>query len=167
MAICHLETKYLDNMRFTTTIETEEIADHKSETIKEVTSLLNDFLQAHDYGDGIRNYNVGVICIKTRPGYEKWYKIRKPRLAEYETFKKFDGTILEFKNAFYNDIKIDGEEFDYFVICSNLEAKKLLAKKIVESFINLDTLPKKVKDFDKARFLSDVKFFLKEQGLLD
>ena len=38
----------------------------------------------------------------------------------------------------------------------------MLENKIIESLENLDKLPKKVKDFDKARFKNDLLTFLKK-----
>ncbi|RMZ59697.1 hypothetical protein D1632_08720 [Chryseobacterium nematophagum] len=73
---------------------------------------------------------------------------------------------LETVKQYSYDIKFDNELYDDFVSSSDEESKKLLVRKILESFEHLDKLPKKVKDFDKEKFKSDVEQFFKEHDII-
>jgi len=61
---------------------------------------------------------------------------------------------------FINEFNFNPEEYEEFISVSDEESKKILENKIIESLGNLDKLPKKVKDFDKVRFKTDLLTFL-------
>ena len=63
---------------------------------------------------------------------------------------------------FINEFNFNSDEYEEFISVSDEESKKMLENKIIESLENLDKLPKKVKDFDKARFKNDLLTFLKK-----
>jgi hypothetical protein len=155
-------------MKFSITLEIDKDAEHKSNLINTLSEEMNLFFVDKHFGNDILNYYIGCICVKTLPGYEKWYRVRKPKYNELEIIKNIflDGNDTEIRNSFSNDIKIDDEEYDDFITVSDEESKKILAKKIIESLENLDKLPKKVKDFDKERFMDDLKSFFEEQELI-
>ncbi|MCZ8319767.1 MAG: hypothetical protein O9303_13280 [Silanimonas sp.] len=161
-------TKYLDNMNFSITLEIDKDAYHKSNLIHSLSKEINHFLEGKKIGEDILNYYIGCICIKTLPGYEKWYQVRNPKYKELQIIKSIfpNGDDIIIKKSFSNDIKIDGEEYDDFITVSDEESKKILAKKIIESLENLDKLPKKVKDFDKEKFKETITDFFKERNLI-
>lgn len=155
-------------MKFSITLEIDKDANHKSNLIHSLSEEINCFLEDKKLGEDILNYYIGCICIKTLPGYEKWYQVRNPKYKELQIIKSIfpNGDDIIIKNSFSNDIKIDGEEYDNFITISDEESKKILAKKIIESLENLDKLPKKVKDFDKEKFKNSISNFFKERGLI-
>jgi hypothetical protein len=71
------------------------------------------------------------------------------------------GELLISNKLFWFDVKIEGSNYDYFANCTEEEGKLFLASEILISLLNLDALPKKVKDFDKEKFKADMAFFLK------
>lgn len=63
---------------------------------------------------------------------------------------------------FINSIVIEPDEYEDFVSGTHLNSLKLIKAKILESLSSLDQLPKKVKDFDKQRFIIDMKNLLEQ-----
>lgn len=99
----------------------------------------------------------------TRPGYEDWFKVRKPRYQAISKVKMLDGNIKEQRGVFTYDVKLD---FETFVSATEEGSRKILAIEILNSLFNLDALPKKVKDFDKERFKEDIEQFFKSEKLI-
>lgn len=160
MDTCHQETKYLDNMVFGITQDIDAEAESKSVLINSLSSLLKSYFSNKEYGKGIEHFFIGVICVKYRPGYEDWFKVRKPKYKVVDKIKMPDGRVNELQGVYSYDIKLD---FERFVNSSDDESEKLLASEILNSLSHLDALPKKVKDFDKERFKADMEAFFKEQ----
>jgi hypothetical protein len=150
-------------------LEIDIEAQKKSVLINDLSETLKMFFLSRYYGEGILNFYIGCICIKTKPGYEEWYKIRKPRYKNLTLIKDVGrvGNNVEIKNSFSIDMKIDNEEYNNFISSSDIESKRILASEILKSLSNLDALPKRVKDFDKEQFKADMEKFFKEQGLIE
>lgn len=154
-------------MEFAITKELDIKSYEKSTLIQEVSDDLGSYLKNRNYGDDIGVFLIGFVGVKTKPGYEDWYKERKPRYVDYKQSKnRLTGLVMETIKEYSYDIKFDNELYDKFVNSSDEDSKKLLVEKILESFLHLDKLPKKVKDFDKEKFKTDVEKFFREQGLI-
>jgi hypothetical protein len=154
-------------MKFAIIQYTDTKSEKKSHLVQDISNNLQDFLKNKNYGEDIEVFLIGFLGVKTKPGYEDWYKEKKPRYVDYKQSKnRITGEMMEVIKNYSYDIKFDYELYDEFVDGTDEESRKLLAKKILESFEHLDKLPKKVKDFDKEKFKADVEKFFKEQGLL-
>ena len=146
-------------MDFGITRETS-LEGHKHKLIAELTDELKLFFSDKEYGEGIKYYTIGLICVK--PEFEFFYKIRKQRYRKTEIIKLDEKTIT-LTNTFGYDIKMD---YATYINASDKEGLQLFASKIMESLSYLEKLPKHVKDFDKERFKSDLEGFFKEKGLV-
>lgn len=155
-------------MNFGISLEIDIEAKSKSSLIINLSEDLKTFFSEKHYGEGVLNFFIGCICIKTKPGYEEWYKIRKPRYKALTIIKDVGqvGNNVEIKNSFSIDIKIDNGLYDTFISSLDVESSRILASEILKSLSYLDALPKKIKDFDKERFKSDMEKFFKESSLL-
>lgn len=154
-------------MRFRITVEIDVESEHKSKIIRELSDDLETFFSSKNYGEDIQNYLLGCICIRTKKGYEDWYKIRKPKYTDYKKTKnKLTGEDYEIIKTYENDFKLDNEIYEEFVSSTDEESKKILAHEILNSLSNLNSLPKKVNNFDRERFKTDLKTFFKEQNLI-
>lgn len=139
----------------------------KSNLVQEVSNNLQSLLKNKTYGTDIETFLIGFLAVKTKPGYEDWYKEKKPKYVDYKQSKnRITGETMEVVKNYGYDIKFDNELYDEFVNGTDEESKKLLAREILKSFIHLDKLPKKVKDFDKKKFKMDVENFFKEEGII-
>lgn len=136
-------------MEFGITVEIDAEAHKKSPLIHDLADDLSNFISPFDFGAGIERILIGFVCILTQPGYENWYKERKPR------FTKAD-------RIFCFDIKIDGEKYESFVASTDNESKKLLATEILNGLNKIDEIPKNIKDFNRDLFKMKVTEYLKE-----
>jgi len=151
-------------MKFAIAQEIDLEASKKEHIIEKVSNLIKSFLSNKDYGDDLQHFYIGCICIKTPPGYEEWFKIRRPRYKAKTTVKKLDGSKIELYGVFSYDIKPDYERFVY---SSDEESERILAEEILKSLSHFDRLSKRVKNFDAKRFKRDLEHFLKTTFNLD
>jgi hypothetical protein len=151
-------------MNFKISQEVDVEALEKSSVINELSSSLNAYLSNRKYGEDVQNIFIGCICVKSREGFEDWFKIRRPRYKERQKIKLLDNSILELNCVFSFDIKLD---FEAFINNSDLENHKLVALEITKSLSNLNLLPKKVIDFEVEMLKSDIKEFFVERGILE
>lgn len=147
-------------MKFALTVEASEGVADKTMLIHELSNKLSDYFSGKDYGDDVRQILIGTICVA--PEFEWFSTIRKPRYKFYRKYVRDSIEIIE-DRVFTFNLKIDYEDFKNQ---SDKQNEKMLASEILKSLSNLDSLPKKVKDFDKERFKEDMKTFLDEQKLL-
>lgn len=130
-------------------------------------TYLESYFLLDDYGPDVQNIAIFIILIKTHPGYEKWYKVRRPKYIEY-----LSGTSVitgepeqwEWKKRFVIEIRFDGDLYDEFIEADEEKAKQILAKETLNALELLDKLPKRLKHFDKDRFKNDVAKYYHEQG---
>lgn len=91
-------------MKFKITLEIDREAQHKSKLIRDLSEDLNTFFSQKYYGEDIQNYLLGCICIKTKKGFEGWYKIIKPKYTDYKkNINKITGEEMEIIKTFEND----------------------------------------------------------------
>ena len=151
-------------MKFGISITIDKKAEHKSHLIIALSEALKEYFQDKNYGEDIKDYIIGCICILPPEGFEKFNKPKKPIYIDDKTTKiRFTGEELRMHTLFINEFNFNADEYEEFISVSDEESKKILENKIIESLENLDKLPKKVKDFDKKRFKNDLLVFLKKE----
>lgn len=106
--------------------------------------------------------NIGFVCTRSTPGYEAFFVKRKPKYIATQQVSLLDGTVKEIKNTFCFDIKLDDKDYEVFINATDNEVLTLLKEALVESLLNLGFLPKKIKNFDKESFISDVLYFVED-----
>ncbi|HVH06187.1 MAG TPA: hypothetical protein VNE71_09340 [Myxococcota bacterium] len=135
-------------------MEIDAEAERNARAVHDFGTFLSDAM-AEDYGVGIRSFTIGIICVRSRPGYENWYRPRKPRYRKREILR-LPGGNEELTNTFGYDIRLTDDEYDRFVTESSRAAVELISGRLTDSLSNLDALPRAVKDFDRARFEADL-----------
>lgn len=146
-------------MNFEITIETESSVQKKLSSLRELSKAISLFLSEKHYGDGVKNFFIGVICIKTRPGYEEWYKPRKPNYKDFEMVEVKVDIYEKVIGIFTYDLKLDYEKIRRGEENDNLD---YLVHLIISSLDNLDKIPKKIKNFDRQKIKEDLNSFLLE-----
>ena len=150
-------------MKFGISITIDKKAEHKSHLIIALSEALKEYFQDKNYGEDIKDYIIGCICILPPEGFEKFNKPKKPTYVDYKITKYiYTGEEHIMNKLFINRFNFNPDEYEEFISASDEESKKILENKIVESLENLDKLPKKVKDFDKVKFKTDLLAFLKK-----
>lgn len=160
MGICPVETKFFDNMDFSITMEANFEASEII-LIQGLSNALETYFEDKYYGQDIRSFMINLICVK--PEFEFFFKERKPVYIENE-IDKTDGLNLPIVKQYSYDIKLS-----YYDIINknNNNMLKKLALEIASSLSYLDSMPKKIRDFDKERFKDDLINYFKSNGLLD
>ncbi|TLX23342.1 hypothetical protein FE904_22370 [Chryseobacterium indologenes] len=154
-------------MNFAIVQHTDTNSNEKSDIVQNISNNLEELLKNKSYGSDIETFLIGFLCVKTKSGYEDWYKENKPKYIDYKKTKnRLTGEVMEIVKKYGYDIKFDYELYDEFVNASDEDSKSIFVKKLLESFSHLDKLPKKVQDFDKERFKTDVEDFFKEKGVI-
>ena len=141
-------------MKFAIVVEVSEGVADKTRLIHALSDRLSKYFSDKDYGNDVIKILIGIICVA--PEFEWFSTIRKPRYKFYRKYIRDSTEIVE-DRVFSFDIKIDYEDFRNQTDNQN---NKMLASEILGSLSNLDSLPKKVKDFDKERFKEDMRTFL-------
>jgi hypothetical protein len=140
-----------------------EIGEESVESCNHVRAFvdrLSDFIRARNYGSGIEHFTVGLIAIKSRPGYEGWYKQRRPRFHKVQKFRApGQPTVKEFHNCYSYDVKLSDGEIDQFVV-SGESAIKIFAQRFVSSLANLESSSMKKRHFDFKAFQEDLRCFV-------
>jgi hypothetical protein len=148
-------------MKFAIVVEASEGVADKTQLIHILSNKLSDYFLDKDYGNDVREIFIKIISVA--PEFEWFSTIRKPKYTSYRKYINRDGIEIIEDKSFSFDLKLDFEDFKNQ---SDDENRKMLASEIIKSLSNLDSLPKKVKDFDKERFKEDMKSFFDEQKLL-
>lgn len=155
-------------MYFCIVNELDMEAKEKSKLIHELGDELTNYFATLEYGEGIHTYYLRCICIKTKPGYEKWH-IPKRTLYKSEIKANNLGSLEEIrtiKNYFSNEFRIDNEIYDKFITGTDLESMKILANEIIKALKQVEKLPKRVKNFDKNKFTADLNSFFQKKNLI-
>lgn len=143
-------------MKFALAIETSEGVEAKTNLIVDLSNELAEFFSDKDYGNDVKQIVIGVISVA--PEFEWFSKIRKPKYTFYRGYTR-DGIEFVEDRVFSFDLKINYESLKNH---SEEENREMLAREILGSLSNLESLPKKVRDFDKRRFSEDMNAFFGE-----
>ncbi|AWM13819.1 hypothetical protein DI487_08045 [Flavobacterium sediminis] len=147
-------------MKIGTSVNTSIGVEDKTYIIHDLFRELSFFLNNKTYGKDLNEIILGIICVSSE--FEKFYPNKKPKYTDFKEYVT-DGIKVVEDKLFTYTLKYDYEDLKEL---SEQENKELLANKILESLDNLDQLPKKIKDFDKEKFKTDLKQFFIDKELV-
>ena len=122
------------------------------------------------YGQDILNIAIVIILIRHLPGYEAWDKPRRPKYIEhYESVSYITGEPVrwEWNKRFVIEIRFNNDVYDEFLKADDEQSKRIIARETLKALELLDKVPKRLKDFDKERFRTDVANYYRSQGWID
>jgi len=122
---------------------------------------LKSFFEKKDYGKDIKTFIIGVVC--TTPQFDVFFKNKKPRYTKGLKKAIVHGIPFTIEDSFTYDIKLD---FEIFNNASDIDAKKMLSKEIIQSLSILDGIKSKIKYFEIDRFKKDLELYFKSEQLL-
>ncbi|QOG04746.1 hypothetical protein [Flavobacterium sp. MDT1-60] len=144
------------------------LAQYTSADIVKETNFITDFsndLKSHfskkEYGDGLKNIVIGIICVSS--SLEFFFKPRRPKYTKNKKHIKSEGFEYDIEKYLEFDLKLD---FEIIKIASNGEAKKYLAQEILKSLDIIETMEAKIKDFDLINFKRDLEDYFKEKKII-
>ncbi|XCN74534.1 MAG: hypothetical protein Q3M24_07255 [Candidatus Electrothrix aestuarii] len=146
-------------MEFGIGMEIEEEAFQSGSCIHRFVDNLSEYIRERDYGSGIEHFTIGLVVIRSKPGYEDWFKQRKPLFRKIQKIQIPGQDITEFYNCYSYDIKLSDAEIDRFIE-SGESAINLFCQKFISSLINFDSPSMKKRDFDLCAFREDVLGFI-------
>jgi len=124
---------------------------------------LSEYFNEKEYGNDVQNISLKLTIVNPPKGFEHLFKILPPKyIADKMIKNSYTNQMINFKHHFFCSLTIIGDEFLALKSLSEEDFKKFLTRKIVESLMAIDKLPKKVKNFDKERFKTDMQNFLKQ-----
>lgn len=137
------------------------VQPNKVALVYSLSSEMNDFFYRKDYGDDVKKIEIGFLIVLDRPGYENWYKVKKPKYTEYKKTKdKLIGEDVIIEKTFSYEIRFSEEQLYKFTGGDDQLSKEVLISEILKSLSNLDKLPKTIVSFDKEKFKEDLELFL-------
>ncbi len=148
-------------MKFGVSQEVNWKAEESSYALQNFVDELAVKISSQDYGTAIEHFIIGFICIRTEPGYEEWYKERKPRFRKLKKVKLSLGQISELHNIYSYDIKLSDAEVDIFVSAKD-KGLKLFCNRLISSLSHFDSPSMKKRDFNSKAFQVDMKRFIRE-----
>lgn len=141
---------------------TEPMEQSKSNLVYELSSSLNSYFQNKDYGEDVKNIEIGLLMTFTREGYEDWYKPKRMAYIKYKKSKhKLTNEIIEIEKTLKYEIRFTDQQIAKYVGSENQLSKAILIDEILSSLSIFDKLPKDVKDFEIDIFKNDLNSFFK------
>jgi hypothetical protein len=129
----------------------------KQQALSRINEVLNDLISSIVYGDSLESILIGLIAIE--PIYNKFAIPRRPRYTEHKETMAFGSIPIVIHKTLEIEIKLDYEQV---LIADDDALCKIVATKVLNTLRSLK-LPKKVTDFDKDKFVTDVEsVFLSE-----
>jgi hypothetical protein len=109
---------------------------------------LNLFFKKKNYGERIKEINIGVICVSK--GFEPFFMVRPPKILKKEPIVTYE-------------LKLD---FDLMINASEEQRKQILVSELFKVTKEV-LLEKTIKGFEKEEFIRDLEFYFKENGYLE
>lgn len=129
----------------------------KKQALGLINKVLNGLISSVVYGESLETVLIGLIAVE--PIYDKFAKPRRPRYTEHKETMAFGSIPIIIHKTLEIEIKLDYEQV---LIADDDALCKIVATEVLNTLRSLK-LPKKVTDFDKDKFVTDVEsVFLSE-----
>lgn len=129
----------------------------KKQALGLINKVLNGLISSVVYGESLETVLIGLIAVE--PIYNKFAKPRRPRYTEHKETMAFGSIPIIIHKTLEIEIKLDYEQV---LIADDDALCKIVATEVLNTLRSLK-LPKKVTDFDKDKFVTDVEsVFLSE-----
>lgn len=129
----------------------------KKQALGLINKVLNGLISSVVYGESLETVLIGLIAVE--PIYNKFAKPRRPRYTEHKETMAFGSIPIVIHKTLEIEIKLDYEQV---LIADDDALCKIVATEVLNTLRSLK-LPKKVTDFDKDKFVTDVEsVFLSE-----
>jgi len=148
-------------MLFDIGLKSDTPAGPKMQYIATLKEEMKAWFKDKDYGKDV------LDCILLMSVYSSMRRINTPTYVDHKVkINRFTGLPIEMNKLFMYEIHFNQAEYAKFIAAYEDDARKLLARLLMDSLYNLQSLPKKIKDFDKQRFKADMEEFFRQRGLI-
>lgn len=151
--------------------EVDANISHQRDALNLFSSIVQSYFKDKSYGTDVYTISIGIIMVRMEPGYEAWYKPRKPRYIKYKEIipRKEWSNIREkiiIEKELCLETRLSNDVYDQLCNASEEDSWRIFANELLKALRLLDELPKKIKDFNKEQFKDDAKRFLVDNNLL-
>lgn len=149
-------------MKFGLAVNLSVEIENKGDVIDSLSNDLKIFFLDKEYGEGIKSYYIGILCVSSK--FDSFYdgKLR-PKYTKGKKIIKLDGISYTSEDSFQYKLKLDYESFKS---ANDEDSKKLMAKAILESLVMFEKFKSKIKTFDFDSFNADLESYFKSQKLI-
>jgi hypothetical protein len=130
----------------------------KSNIMTNLDNTLELYFKDKSYDEDLETILVGLIAIRKVAGYENWYKPRKRKYTYYKVLKDpfFKDKTYEINKTYVCEFRLSEDDYEKFILSPEKESKLILGSYILQTLSDLDYLCKKLKQFKKNEFLTDL-----------
>lgn len=143
-------------MKINFSFEMDSEFDRFFRLITEIKNQLNKHCLKGNYGNAVDAIIIGIIMVKTRPGYEKWFKERRIRFKEKQVLRNHLNQLVEVNKILSYDLKFDETELSQMKNYNDTEFTEFFLNKLIRSFEKFNKLPKAASGFQHKEFVSDI-----------
>ena len=112
------------------------------------------------YSDQVKELDISLLMTLERPGYEDWYKPKKPSYIEHKNLKsKLTGEVITIDHRLQIEFRLDESAIGRFLQGSEIDTQKYLINYLADRFEQEVKLPAKVKSFRVSDFIADLRQF--------
>ncbi len=138
----------------------EEMYSEKKKILVNMENTINQVIKDVNYGESIHLFIIGLICVKQK--IDHLFKVRRPKYIADRTI--IIGEVKkQIKNTFECELKID---YELMLNSEKKVVQNYIAKEILDTLHHLKK-PKKITDFNKERFVSDIELLFKSEYMID
>jgi len=149
-------------MEFGIGMEIGDEASTSASAVQAFVDRLAEYIRSRNYGAGVEHFTIGLVAVRSRPGYEGWFKQRPPRFQTIQKVHMLDQSAVELRNGYSYDIKLSDDEIDRF-IASGEDAIQVFIQRFISSLTNFESPSMKKRDFDLRAFRNDIQSFIASQ----
>lgn len=122
--------------------------------MNEMEQKLNSFFQSKNYGADLKEVYIGIIAVS--PRLEKFFRPQKPKYISNSINYVRNSVNYSVNRAVKYYINLNLERFNN---SDELQAKEMLKEELMSSISLIDTLKRKIKDFNVTPFREDMRLF--------
>lgn len=140
----------------------------KFDIITNLDNTLELYFKDKSYDQDLEAILISFIAIRKVAGYENWYKPRKRKYTYHKVLKDpvFKDKTYEINKTYGCEFRLSEDDYEKFILSPEKESKLILGSYILQTLSDLDYLCKKLKQFKKNEFLTDLKKCLKTNEYL-
>lgn len=143
-------------MKIQFAFEMESDFNRFTRLITEIGNQLNMQCLMGNYGNAVEAIIIGIIMVKTRPGYEQWFKERRIRFTEKQVLRNHLNQLVEVNKRLTYGLKFVDDELTQIKNYNDTEFTAFFLNKLIRSFEKFNKLPKAASGFQHKDFVSDI-----------
>ena len=148
-------------MEFSISLTIDKDAAFKASVVDSISHSIRAFVSSGQYGTGLSSFMIIMYIIDSRKATHGLHKLFRPKYTLKKIIKnRLTGELLVIEKQFDYSVKLSNHEYDNFIALSNEQSKKIIVDILIDSLDNFNRFPSDIENFDKVRFVSDIRNYL-------